>query len=209
MSGQKHRVHILTDVWSEILCDSATFPANGLSYSRVCGRVNAYQKGIPGAFRSSITGHRAGLENTYMEGVSITHGNAGSRQHIWSFVAAGYETANNFDSRIVCQCTNTDRRAGHTKSLHLSAKTISVKLVILGLFQEQEIYILTIPFGMVRGVVLPVPAAGSTTPHGSAQLCPKQPLLILNFVFVMIRQRHMKILSLPWWIYTSCETELV
>ena len=71
-------------------CDSTIFPANGLSYSRVCGRVNAYQKSTHDAFYSSIIGS-PGLEGEYIDGVSLTHGAAGSRQHIWSFVVANYE----------------------------------------------------------------------------------------------------------------------
>ena len=31
-------------------CNSATFPSNGRSYSRVCGRVNAYQRGTTRCF---------------------------------------------------------------------------------------------------------------------------------------------------------------
>lgn len=58
-------------------CDSATFSSNGQSYSRVCGRVNAYQRGDPEAF-SNIVGLSPGLENPYIDGVSITHGAPGN-----------------------------------------------------------------------------------------------------------------------------------
>ena len=57
----------------------------------MCGRVNAYQRGDPEAFSNNIVGRSPGLENPYIDGVSITHGAAGSRQHIWSFVNAIYE----------------------------------------------------------------------------------------------------------------------
>ena len=33
--------------------DSAIFPANGRTYSRVCGRINAFQKGVPDSFASA------------------------------------------------------------------------------------------------------------------------------------------------------------
>ena len=82
-------------------CYSATFPSHGQSYSQVCGRVIAYQKGTTDAFRY------ARLEQTDIDGVSITHGPAGSRQHIWSFLAARYETnIPNYFARSNCPCTN-------------------------------------------------------------------------------------------------------
>ena len=37
-------------------CDSAVFPSNGVSYSRVCGRVIGYQRGSPSAFVPSFGG---------------------------------------------------------------------------------------------------------------------------------------------------------
>ena len=37
-------------------CSSAVFPSNGESYSRVCGRVIGYQKGMTDAFYPSVDG---------------------------------------------------------------------------------------------------------------------------------------------------------
>ncbi len=68
-------------------CDSAIYPSNGRSYSRVCGRVIAYQNGLTDAFASNILSNNT-IEDLYMDGVSLTHGAAGSRQHIWSFAVA-------------------------------------------------------------------------------------------------------------------------
>ena len=85
-------------------CDSATFPSNGSSYSRVCGRVNAYQFGSPDALETTLR-ENPGLEAPYVDGVSLTHGPAGSRQHIWTFIAAqGEITAGSNVS--TCACTN-------------------------------------------------------------------------------------------------------
>ena len=64
-------------------CDSAIFPSNGKLYSRVCGRVNAYQKGGVNGFHPSIP-TSPGLEGVYVDGVSLTHGAPGSRHHIWT-----------------------------------------------------------------------------------------------------------------------------
>ena len=68
------------------------------------------QKGSTDAFEPSATGPNPGIEGNYLEGVSLTHGPAGSRQHIWSFASALWENDPilYFDYiRFVCPCTNT------------------------------------------------------------------------------------------------------
>ena len=96
------------------VCKSATFPSNGRSYSRVCERVNAYQRGTTDAFDSSIRGafdvQNPGLEDPYIDGVSLTHGPSGSRQHIWSFASALYETdpGISITQHFLCPCTTSD-----------------------------------------------------------------------------------------------------
>ena len=81
-------------------CDSAVFPSNGFSYSRVCGRIKAFQQGSTDGLNNPL----AGLEGPYVDGVSLTHGAAGSRQHIWTFIAA------HDDNSIAssCPCSNTN-----------------------------------------------------------------------------------------------------
>ncbi len=75
------------------LCDSAVFPSNGCTYSRVCGKIIAYQRGSTSAFSNFIDSNSATtLEGSYIDGVSLTHGLAGSRQHIWSFASAFSDT---------------------------------------------------------------------------------------------------------------------
>ena len=59
-------------------------------YSRVCGRVRAYQVGSTNAFRFRET---AGIDNTYVDGVSLTHGRPS--QHIWTFAAGLQENTGN------------------------------------------------------------------------------------------------------------------
>ena len=71
--------------------DSAIFPANGKTYSRVCDKIIALQQGIPDAFApSTVFGNQ--LDGHYVDGISLTHGAAGTRQHIWTFVVARDET---------------------------------------------------------------------------------------------------------------------
>ena len=90
--------------------DSAIFPANGRTYSRVCGRINAFQKGVPDAFVAS-TVRGANLEGPYVDGISLTHGEAGSRQHIWTFAAVRTEREN--VANFSCPCINTDSDVIH------------------------------------------------------------------------------------------------
>ena len=89
-------------------CDSAVFPSNGASYSRVCGRINAFQKATNDAFYASIEGRNPGLEGDYIDGISLTHGAAGSRQHIWTFANALYEASTSHNPLRVCACTDTN-----------------------------------------------------------------------------------------------------
>ena len=85
--------------------DSAIFPANGRTYSRVCGKINAFQKGIPDGFAASTFYNRGiQLDGPYLDGVSITHGEVGSRQHIWSFVVTRFE-GESFPN-FACNCIN-------------------------------------------------------------------------------------------------------
>jgi hypothetical protein len=66
-------------------CSSTTFSIGELRipYSRVCGRIRGYQFGVTDAFYSS----NEGIDSYYVDGVSLTHGGAGRRQHIWTFAS--------------------------------------------------------------------------------------------------------------------------
>ena len=71
-------------------CDSAIFPSNGIRYSHICGRVIGYEFGTPDALEN----FPPTLESYYLDGVSITHGLPGSRQHIWSFISTTNDRRN-------------------------------------------------------------------------------------------------------------------
>lgn len=64
-------------------CDSTFFSTQGQTYSKICGRVRGYQFGDIDSFISIAVG----IDNMYIEGVSITHGR-NPRQHIWTYAAA-------------------------------------------------------------------------------------------------------------------------
>ena len=65
-------------------CDSATFPVSGGEYSSVCGRIKAYQWGVPLAFNTYHHGIVTTIDGAYANGVSVTHGKP--RNHIWTFL---------------------------------------------------------------------------------------------------------------------------
>ena len=54
-------------------CDSAFFPSNGSTYSRVCGRIIAYQRGNPDALGALFLLNNVGLglEDPYVDGLSL------------------------------------------------------------------------------------------------------------------------------------------
>ena len=78
-------------------CASVVYPTHGQEYSRVCGKIKAYQKSHPAAFRPYKQRNTLTLNDSYVDGVSLTCG-TGPRQHIWTFAAA-YS-----DATIDCSC---------------------------------------------------------------------------------------------------------
>ena len=89
-------------------CSSTTFSVGGLPYSRVCGRIRGYQFGATSAFWND---RNQGIDGYYVDGVSLTHGGAGSRQHIWTFAARLSEVIIDYFSPSICPCDthNYDR----------------------------------------------------------------------------------------------------
>ena len=91
-------------------CSSTTFSVGGSQYSRVCGRALAYQFGPNYAFYGYHVINRQGINGPYVDGLSLTHGASGSRQHISTF-ASGLYTGNRNSShstyRRPCENGNT------------------------------------------------------------------------------------------------------
>ena len=95
-------------------CSSLTFPTDSLSYSKVCGKVRAYQVGFPDSFSDLGDGdsHRSNdIDTNYLDGVSLTHGSP--RQHIWSFAAA-LDEVGTYPSEN-CPCINRDLASSATR----------------------------------------------------------------------------------------------
>ena len=87
-------------------CSSTTFSVGGLPYSRVCGRIRGYQFGATSAFWR----YTQGIDGYYVDGVSLTHGGAGSRQHIWTFAAGLTEgSTSHYDSQCPCDIYSRNR----------------------------------------------------------------------------------------------------
>ena len=85
-------------------CDSILYPSHHIQYSKVCGRVRAYQCGATVAFARYSVGYGTTIDDNYVSGMSITHGES-PRKHIWTFAAALDEIHSN---QLVCPCTKTD-----------------------------------------------------------------------------------------------------
>ena len=101
-------------------CDSIIFTPNIDCYSRVCGRVFAYQRGSTDAFYNYISYGQTTIDSAYVDGVSITHGPASSRQHIWTFAAALYEQDRRYKTQWNCACTNIQYLVGNIKYSRMS-----------------------------------------------------------------------------------------
>ena len=85
-------------------CVNTTFPLNGVKYSRVCGKIKAYQFGIPNGFGPYYYNYGRTIDSPYVDGVSLTHG-LEPRKHIWTFANARHENGPGIHQ---CPCIKTD-----------------------------------------------------------------------------------------------------
>ena len=94
--------NIRTCVKSEALagCSSVIFSNPNIAYSKICGRVQAYQINSTNAFRGRSD---ADIDSAYVDGVSLTHGTP--REHIWTFAAALDVQGSSRSS--LCPCNGT------------------------------------------------------------------------------------------------------
>ena len=98
-------------------CSSTTFSVGGSQYSRVCGRALAYRFGENYAFYEYHY-NRQGIDGYYVDGLSLTHGASGSRQHIWTFASglftgsqsSVYPNRSSSHPRFRCPCDNGNTR---------------------------------------------------------------------------------------------------
>jgi len=90
---------------------SITLPVEGRSYSSVCGKISGHGDGV--AFSNSYR-CTTSLENSYVEGVSLTHGLPGNRTHIWTFAAAAPDGDTHSPTSWRCPCSNSYLKWPHT-----------------------------------------------------------------------------------------------
>ena len=79
-------------------CQSTFFTVPGGHYTRLRGRIIGLQNGTTYGFFGGSDSARNNINEAYLDGVSLTHGNSTHRRHLWSF-ATGYSQLSR-DSRI-------------------------------------------------------------------------------------------------------------
>ena len=82
-------------------CQGTTFSALGLSYTRVCGRLRGYQRGVTFAFSYYHDNNSLTASDVYVDGASITYGTA-MPKHIWTYAAGLSLRGTRF--RYECPC---------------------------------------------------------------------------------------------------------
>ena len=90
-------------------CGSVIYPMYGIEYSRVCGRVVAYQVGTTLAFFGYSQMGQISLEGVYVDGISVTYGEP-PRQHIWTFASAMKAA-----KLLMPRCTSKPQELLHTE----------------------------------------------------------------------------------------------
>ena len=85
-------------------CSSATFNLHGIRYTHVCGKIIGYQQGSPDAFGPYYHNRGLTIDDTYVDGISLTHGR-NPRKHIWTFAAA-LEEVTTSNPLSICPCNN-------------------------------------------------------------------------------------------------------
>ena len=67
-------------------CSSVLYRSHAIQYSQLCGKIIAYQANSMDGFHAITSARVARIDFNYVDGVSLTHGNA-PRKHIWTFAA--------------------------------------------------------------------------------------------------------------------------
>ena len=84
-------------------CDSVFFTVCGIPYSQVCGRIRAYQYGLPNTFLGFNLRRQTTIDSAYVSDVAVMYGSP--RQHIWTFANGPWE--NSLSSG--CPCDDSGR----------------------------------------------------------------------------------------------------
>ena len=150
-------------------CRSVFYSNHAHTYNRVCGRILAYQNHNTVAFWDLITKSFT-IDQSYVDGVSLTHGSMGSRQHIWSFASGRSEYA--VIGQTAYACTE---RSDHTWPYFIGHDYFCDSGSLIIRTPAFQSFTPTTHFGMALDAVLAVTAASSTTLHGSVYKTLSQP----------------------------------
>ncbi len=159
-------------------CDSVTFSTTNTEYNQVCGRVIGYQLGHPESFAGYHLDSST-LEGLYVDGLSVTHGPPGSREHVWTFAVGVSE--NPSTSTYKCPC-NGGPDAPPFIGNDYFCESGSTDPLLSGIT-----FIPTTPCGMDRGAPQATTAARSATLHGSPNNSITKRTMTSKFDFVCNR----------------------
>ena len=111
-SGLRERVdsgiHTCGIESSGAACPSVMFSTSGVEYTKVCGKVIAYQDRTPDAFGNNNRSLNPTIDSNYVDGVSLTHGHT-PRNHIWTFAAAIDDNGPSIAPLSFCECSHSQR----------------------------------------------------------------------------------------------------
>ncbi len=85
---------------SSASCVPVIYSIDAIEYSKVCGKIKAYQVSTPDAFGNRP--NELSIDSYYVDGISLTHGRP--RKHIWTFAGSVDEVGT--DPSHNCPCTN-------------------------------------------------------------------------------------------------------
>ena len=85
-------------------CFPTMYSTLNVSYTKVCGRITAYQVGSTNSFRRFYENFQTTIDSVYVDGVSLTHGSP--RQHIWTFAVALERISEGGLASSACPCQN-------------------------------------------------------------------------------------------------------
>ncbi len=88
---------------SSASCSHVNYSIDAIEYSKVCGKIMAYQFGSTDAFYRLSN---RSIDSNYVDGISLTHGRR-PRKHIWTFAGSLDEVGTIPVSN--CPCTNINQ----------------------------------------------------------------------------------------------------